>query len=127
MTGADAKPRSVQAIRTRYPDLANKLPPLGTALEAGTGISYTQWEAWLALYHGKALLIAKADDAAPRGPSYIPPKLPAQRNRPIWRGSERSDAIRAVPSPARTSSPNTSSLGNPRICWLKAHGLDLTF
>jgi hypothetical protein len=28
--------------------------------------------AWLALYHGKALLIAKADDAAPRGPAYAP-------------------------------------------------------
>ena len=34
--------------------------------------SHTQWEAWLALYHGKVLLIAKAGDAAPRGPAYAP-------------------------------------------------------
>src|SRR5215207_858681 len=44
MTGAEAKPASVQAIRAKYPDLAD-----------------TQWEAWLALYHGKLLLIAEAD------------------------------------------------------------------
>src|SRR3954447_23480610 len=71
MTGADAKPVSVQAIRGKYPDLADKLPPLGIALDEGAGISYTQWEAWLALYHGKVLLIAKADDDAPRGPKYV--------------------------------------------------------
>ena len=38
----------------------------------GLAISYTQWEAWLALYHDKRLVIAKADDAAPRGPKYAP-------------------------------------------------------
>jgi hypothetical protein len=32
----------------------------------------TQWKAWLALYHAKPLVIAKADDAAPRGPKYAP-------------------------------------------------------
>jgi hypothetical protein len=41
-------------------------------LADGLAISYTQWEAWLALYHGKLLVIAKADDAAPRGPKYAP-------------------------------------------------------
>jgi tetratricopeptide (TPR) repeat protein len=48
------------------------LPPLSEALAKGVGVSYTQWEAWLALYHGKVLLIAKAGDAAPRGPAYAP-------------------------------------------------------
>src|SRR3954468_2176151 len=72
MTGADANSASVQAIRAKYPDLAGKLPPLGDAFDEGAAISYTQWEAWLALYHGKVLLIAKADDAAPRGPNYAP-------------------------------------------------------
>jgi hypothetical protein len=72
MTGADAKEFSTKAILDRYPDLSQKLPPLGEALAQGIGISYTQWEAWLALYHGKVLLIAKADDAAPRGPSNAP-------------------------------------------------------
>src|SRR3954470_3458040 len=70
MTGADANSASVQAIYAKYPDLANKLPPLGRALDDGTAISYTQWEAWLALYHRKPLLIALADDGAPRGPNF---------------------------------------------------------
>jgi hypothetical protein len=72
MTGADAQEFSTKAILEKYPDLPGKFPPLGEALDKGIPISYTQWEAWLALYHGKALLIAKAGDAAPRGPSYAP-------------------------------------------------------
>ena len=72
MSGVDAKPASTTAIVTKYPDIAEKLPPLREPFDKGLGISYTQWEAWLALYHGKALLIAKADDAAPRGPNYNP-------------------------------------------------------
>ena len=68
MTGANAKPASLQAIRTKYADLAEKLPPLRELLNLADGTSYTQWEAWLALYHDKLLLIAEADGSAPRGP-----------------------------------------------------------
>src|SRR4029077_18469081 len=32
-------------------------------------------EAWLAIYHGKVLLIAQADKAAPRGPNFTPTAL----------------------------------------------------
>jgi tetratricopeptide (TPR) repeat protein len=70
MTGAAAREPSTKAILVRYSDLPEKLPPLGEALEQGVRISYTQWEAWLALYHGKVLLIAQADKAAPRGPAF---------------------------------------------------------
>jgi hypothetical protein len=72
MTGAAAKPASTQAILAKYPDIPERLPPLRKALEYGVDISYTQWEAWLALYHGKALLIAQSDKAAPRGPEFAP-------------------------------------------------------
>jgi hypothetical protein len=72
MTGAAAKPASTQAILAKYPDLAERLPPLREPLERGEDISYTQWEAWLAIYHHKALLIAQADTAAPRGPNFAP-------------------------------------------------------
>jgi hypothetical protein len=72
MTGAAAGTFSTRAILDEYPDLLGKLPPLAEAVEKGIPISYTQWEAWLALYHDKALLIAKADNAAPRGPAYAP-------------------------------------------------------
>ena len=72
MTGSDPGERALDALRAKYPDLAGKLPPLGEALRNGSGFSYTQWEAWLALYHGKLLFIAEAADSAERGPKYTP-------------------------------------------------------
>jgi Domain of unknown function (DUF4062) len=66
MSGAAAKPASTEAIRAKYPDLIDRLPPLREPLARGDDISYTQWEAWLALYHGKPLLTAKADATVPR-------------------------------------------------------------
>ena len=69
----------------KYPDLADKLPPLGEALQSGAGVSYTQWEAWLALYHGKLLVIAKAADSAERGPQYSSRQTARAPPRPhIW-------------------------------------------
>jgi tetratricopeptide (TPR) repeat protein len=52
--------------------LVADLPPLGEALGDGVDVSYTQWEAWLALYHRKPLLIAKAAEKAERGPKHAP-------------------------------------------------------
>jgi hypothetical protein len=72
MTGAAAKAESTKAIVKKYTDLMDKLPRLRHLLESRLDISYTQWEAWLALYHDKLLLIAKADDTAPRGPRFAP-------------------------------------------------------
>jgi hypothetical protein len=70
MTGAAAKSESTAAILAKYPSLPDKLHPLRRPLADGLDISYTQWEAWLALYHDKRLVIAKAADTAPRGPKY---------------------------------------------------------
>ncbi len=70
MTGSAPSEPALSALRAKYPDLADKLPPLAEALQSGAGVSYTQWEAWLALYHGKLLFIAKAADSAERGPKY---------------------------------------------------------
>jgi len=72
MTGAAAQVPSIKAILKKYPDLPQKFPPLGEALEKGDPISYTQWEAWLALYHDKVLLIAKAAAGVQRDPAYAP-------------------------------------------------------
>jgi len=72
MTGSGPGERETRAFVGEYPDLTEKLPPLGEALKQGVAVSYTQWEAWLALYHGKTLQIAKAGDAAERGPKYAP-------------------------------------------------------
>jgi hypothetical protein len=71
MTGAWAKATAVEAIGQRYPDLIARLPALGPFLEPGAPVlSYTQWEAWLALYHRKVLIIAVPQDGAPRDEGY---------------------------------------------------------
>jgi hypothetical protein len=71
MTGAMASPSAVAAIKERYPDIAIRLPPLAEALSAGGPLlSYTQWEAFLALYHRKVLIIGTPNVSAPRDPTY---------------------------------------------------------
>jgi tetratricopeptide (TPR) repeat protein len=72
MCGAWTDERQQQALLTKHADLPSTLPPLGDALKSGVCLPYTQWEAWLALYHGKPLMIAKAAASAPRGPNYAP-------------------------------------------------------
>ena len=70
MTGAMAKPQSVTAIRSRYLDLATRLPLAEFLQTDGPSLSYTQWEAWLALWHNKRLYIATPSDGAPRDERY---------------------------------------------------------
>jgi hypothetical protein len=71
MTGAWAQATAVSAIRQRYPDLAERLPVLSPFLRlSAPALSYTQWEAWLALHHGKILIIAVPNDSAPRDERY---------------------------------------------------------
>jgi hypothetical protein len=72
MTGPYPGERALSALLAKYPDLPTKLAPLGATLKKGGGVSYTQWEAWLALYHGKLLLIARAAGTAERGPKHAP-------------------------------------------------------
>jgi len=72
MTGSDPGGRELCALLAKYPDLTDALPPIGEVRKNGEGVSYTQWEAWLALYHNKVLLIAKAGDTAERGPNHAP-------------------------------------------------------
>ncbi len=71
MTGALAQPPSVAVLRKRYPNLAKQLPVLAPFLAPDAPpLSYTQWEAWLALYHAKVLIIAVPQDGAPRDELY---------------------------------------------------------
>ena len=86
MCGAAADERQQQALIAKHADLSEKLPPLGEALKNGVCLPYTQWEAWLALYHGKTLLIAKAAAGARAGRSTRRPTLLAPRRKRIWRG-----------------------------------------
>src|SRR5262249_36400986 len=63
MAGFIPPPVAVKALVGRYPDLHKKLGFEGDTLSA---ISYTQWEAYLAIYHGKKLFIAEATVNAQR-------------------------------------------------------------
>jgi tetratricopeptide (TPR) repeat protein len=65
--GSQAKPRSLAYLNERYPELASRFPILGEFLSPeGPSLSYTQWEAWLALLHGRKLLICVPSPDAPR-------------------------------------------------------------
>ena len=93
MTGAAAQPPSVAVIRQRYPDLVERLPPLEPFLEPqAPALSYTQWEAWLALYHPKRLIIATPEEAAPRDADYqrIEAQRAAQQAHPGTPGHHRA-------------------------------------
>jgi hypothetical protein len=68
MTGALAQPSSVAVIRERYPDFDKRLPVVSHFLQPDApALSYTEWEAWLALYHRKMLIIAVPRGGAARG------------------------------------------------------------
>jgi hypothetical protein len=70
MTGAMAQAPSVAWLREHYPDFAHK-PLLAEFLAPdGPPLSYTQWEAWLAIYHRKPLFIAVPEEGARRDAGY---------------------------------------------------------
>jgi hypothetical protein len=117
MTGSAPGEPAPRALRTKYPDLADKLPPLAEALQSGAGVSYTQWEAWLALYHGKPLFIAKAAETAERGPNHMPTDASRAAQAAHLERSKRWTAIPAAPSPARTILPTKYGLPAFSICW----------
>lgn len=61
--GAIPETITVQALLARYPDLPDKLPPLAAALALpDSGISYTQWEAFLAIYHQRPIFVYRPTD-----------------------------------------------------------------
>jgi hypothetical protein len=57
-TGAVPEKPAVAALLKRCPDFAAKVPTLAPWLgKPQPGFSYTQWEAYLALYHGRPLFV----------------------------------------------------------------------
>jgi hypothetical protein len=53
LAGVAPEPAPVRALQERHPDLLDRLPDLREALEQGLAITYTQWELYLAFYHGR--------------------------------------------------------------------------
>ena len=70
MTGAMAKQASVDMVSRLCPEIATRIPEIAAAFDGGGLIlSFTQWEAYLAIYHDKELLIAKPTETAAREPA----------------------------------------------------------
>ena len=62
-TGDAPEEPAVAALLQKYPDLGTKLPPLKPALsKPQPGFSYTQWEAYLAMYHHRPLFVYRPTD-----------------------------------------------------------------
>jgi hypothetical protein len=62
-TGAMLEERAVAALLARYPDFAARLPILAAHLaKPQPGFSYTQWEAYIAMYHQRPLFVYRPTD-----------------------------------------------------------------
>jgi hypothetical protein len=62
-TGAVPEPVAVEGLLARYPDFGERLPTLSDGLQQpDPRFSYTQWEAYLAIYHKRPLFIYRAAD-----------------------------------------------------------------
>ncbi|MFN9245144.1 MAG: tetratricopeptide repeat protein, partial [Cyanobacteriota bacterium] len=71
MTGSMDMAPSLAAIAQKYPELASRFPLAEFLQPGGPSMSYTQWEAWLALLHHKPLFIATPKDGTPRDENYV--------------------------------------------------------
>ena len=62
-TGAMPEEIAVAGLLKKYPNFAAELPPLAPLLsKPQPGFSYTQWEAYLARYHGRPLFVYLPED-----------------------------------------------------------------
>jgi hypothetical protein len=71
-SGSKPQPSEVRTILARYPDFDDALLELKPDLDAETSpFTYTQWEAFLALYHRVPCFVYFADDTSVREPGWI--------------------------------------------------------
>ncbi|HEV3384937.1 MAG TPA: hypothetical protein VG097_08975 [Gemmata sp.] len=89
-TGSTAKPAEVADLLQRYPDLMERLH--GLKVQAIDALSYTQWEAWLAIYHRIPCLVYLAENrsddgtksGAPRGLRFVEDVVQKRRQQEHW-------------------------------------------
>ena len=72
LAGYVPEPAPCRNLRSRHPDLLTSLPELRAAVGDGAGITYTQWELYLAFHYGKRRLIYLAQPDTPRSPMFAP-------------------------------------------------------
>ncbi|MBL7733015.1 MAG: tetratricopeptide repeat protein [Chitinophagaceae bacterium] len=71
MTGSMANAPSVQYIKDSYPDFGTRIRSLQPVLDGTEQLSYTQWEAWLAVYFKKRLFIVVPNAGVNRDSKYV--------------------------------------------------------
>lgn len=69
--GDDPPAESVRALLKLFPEITARLPGLAGLAAQGVWPTYTQWEAWLALYLGKHLYIAQPGIDLKRAPGFV--------------------------------------------------------
>ena len=72
MAGSAPPATSVEDLLARRAGLQDKLARKGLTPAALAALTYTQWEAWLAIGFDKDLLIVAPAPGVERGPSYVP-------------------------------------------------------
>ena len=72
MAGSTPAPASVDDLLMRSPHLAARLAAKGMAREALASLTYTQWEAWLAIGFEKDLVIVTPAPSVEHGSKYAP-------------------------------------------------------
>jgi tetratricopeptide (TPR) repeat protein len=72
MAGSTPAAGSVANLLRRSPELETRLAEKGLGRDALGNLTYTQWEAWLAIGFDKDLLIVEPAEGTARGPNYAP-------------------------------------------------------
>src|SRR5271165_6636781 len=108
MTGSPPKPSSVDDLLKRRSDLADRLARKGMTREALGTLTYTQWEAWLAVGFNRDgarrnLVIVTPADRAKRGRKFAPTDASRASQAEHLR---RLKAINFYPGPPFTSADN---------------------
>ena len=103
MAGSSPAPTTVDDLLTRRPDLAARLADKGMLREALASLTYTQWEAWLAIGFGKDLIIVAPADGVARGPAFRPTDA-SRASEALNR--KRLRAVNRYPGPPFTSADN---------------------
>jgi hypothetical protein len=72
MTGSKPEQSNVDDLLAREPELECRLAAKGMEREALRTLTYTQWEAWLAVGFGRDLVIVAPAEGIAHGPPYAP-------------------------------------------------------
>jgi tetratricopeptide (TPR) repeat protein len=103
MDGSTPAPGSVNDLLTRRPDLEARLASKDMGRAALESLTYTQWEAWLAIALDKVLLIVAPAERVARGPRYASNDASRAAQR---RHLAQLRAINRYPAPAFTNADN---------------------